>query len=75
MSKLGKRLIAAAKEARGNYEERHTPETELILKREELEGRCHALWLLNGGETEEWNGDSCDCKHIQGILNCKLNPY
>jgi hypothetical protein len=42
---------------------------------EDLEGKCMALWLLNGHETEEWNGDSCNCEIIQGIYNCKLNPF
>ncbi len=43
--------------------------------KEDLEGKCHALWLLNGGETGEWNGDSCNCEYIHGIINCKLNPF
>lgn len=34
-------------------------------------GCCHVLWVLNGGETEEWNGESCDCEYIQGNWNCK----
>lgn len=38
-------------------------------------GACHALWLLNGGETSKWNGEGCDCELIQGNLNCKLNPF
>lgn len=40
---------------------------------EDLEGKCHVLWLLNGGQTEEWNGARCDCEYIQGNLNCKRN--
>lgn len=40
---------------------------------EELEAKCHVLWLLNGGQTEEWNGDRCDCEYIQGNWNCKAN--
>lgn len=40
---------------------------------EELRGKCQSLWLLNGGETEEWNGTRCDCECIQGTLNCKVN--
>lgn len=38
-------------------------------------GACHALWIYNRGETEEWNGMGCDCEHIQGNLVCKLNPF
>ena len=38
---------------------------------EELTGKCHALWVLSGKETEEWNGDCCDCELIQGTFNCK----
>lgn len=44
-------------------------------QREDLEGKCHALWLYHGGETSEWNGTTCDCEWIQGNLNCKLNPF
>lgn len=44
-------------------------------EKEELEGKCHALWLLQGNETSEWNGIGCDCEYVQGILNCKLNPF
>lgn len=43
--------------------------------KEDLEGKCWELWRLNGGQTKEWNGDSCDCEFIQGRINCKLNPY
>lgn len=42
---------------------------------EDLEGSCHALWLLNGGETQEWNGDSCKCEYIQGNFVCKRMKY
>jgi hypothetical protein len=42
---------------------------------ENLEGKCHALWLLNGGETGKWNGDSCNCEWIQGNLNCKRQRF
>jgi hypothetical protein len=42
-------------------------------RQEELEGKCHALWLLKGGETQEWNGETCDCEWMQGNLLCKLN--
>lgn len=38
-------------------------------------GTCMALHTLSGKETEEWNGDTCGCEHIQGNWNCKLNPY
>lgn len=38
-------------------------------------GACRALWLLNGGQTEQWNGIECDCEIIQGVYNCKLNPF
>lgn len=41
------------------------------LELEELEGKCHALWLYSKNETEEWNGDGCDCKCIQGNLVCR----
>ena len=46
-----------------------------IPEKKDLEGKCHALWLLKGGETEKWNGDSCSCEIVQGILCCKLNPF
>lgn len=46
-----------------------------LKKIEELEGKCHALWLYTKGQTEEWNGSGCDCEFIQGNLNCKLNPF
>jgi hypothetical protein len=42
---------------------------------EDLEGKCMVLWVQNGGKTEEWNGDRCDCELIQGNYNCKLNPF
>lgn len=42
---------------------------------EDLEGKCVALWIQSGREVEEWNGDCCDCELIQGIYNCKLNPF
>jgi hypothetical protein len=42
---------------------------------EELEGKCMCIWLLEGGETEKWNGVGCDCEIIQGHYNCKLNPF
>jgi len=45
------------------------------LHTEDLEGKCMAFWVLNGRETEEWNGDGCDCELIQGTYNCKLNPF
>lgn len=55
------------------------PELEDYLKKLDTDddevGACHALWLLNGGETQEWNGDRCNCQTIQGNLNCKLNPF
>jgi hypothetical protein len=43
--------------------------------KEELEGKCHAVWLLNGGETGKWNGVTCNCEYIQGNLNCRLNQF
>ncbi len=51
----------------------HRPDLLTPEEREEIESKCHALWLLNGHETEEWNGMGCDCEWIQGNLNCKLN--
>lgn len=56
------------------------PNTDRIVKygfqdTEDLEGKCHALWLLSGKETEEWNGESCDCPFIHGSVSCKLNPF
>lgn len=38
---------------------------------DDLWSKCHSLWVLQGGETQEWNGDSCDCELIQGTYNCK----
>jgi hypothetical protein len=29
---------------------------------EELQGKCMLLWKLSDKETEEWNGDSCNCE-------------
>jgi hypothetical protein len=40
-------------------------------EKEEWEGKCHILWLLNGGKTEEWNGEGCDCPYSMGQLVCK----
>lgn len=42
---------------------------------EELEGKCHALWLLRGGETDKWNGESCMCPWSQGNLVCERMKY
>lgn len=42
---------------------------------EELEGKCHQLWLLNGGETGKWNGMGCDCPWVQGNLICERMKY
>lgn len=47
-----------------------------LLSVEDLEGKCMALHVLSGGPTgEEWTGEGCDCRIIQGTYNCKLNPY
>lgn len=39
---------------------------------EDLRGGCHLIWLANGGQTEEWNGDGCRCKYVAGDLDCEL---
>lgn len=45
------------------------------LSTTDLEGKCMALWEYHKGETEKWNGESCDCELVQGNWNCKLNPF
>lgn len=45
------------------------------LQEQDVEGKCHALWPLNGNETEKWNGMGCDCLYVHGQLNCKLNTF
>lgn len=56
---------------RGNLYE-HMPSS---ICEENLEAKCHALWLLNGNETGKWNGMGCNCEWIQGNLNCKRLRY
>ena len=57
------------------FSEVSPPLSELAQRaaKEELEGKCHALWLYHKGETSEWNGTICDCEWMQGNLLCKLN--